>query len=97
MNRIEVKQRTILVGLAGSNGYGLNHLLSDMDYRGVFIAHKKYYLEFDRIEQKGFGWDKVGIFPFLDSNTDTVIYELKKVIQLLAAANPIVLELVWLS
>ena len=97
MNRIEVEQRTILVGLARSHGYGLNHLLSDMDYRGVFIAPKKYYLGFDRIEQKNSGWDEVGIFPFLDSNTDTVIYELKKVIQLLAASNPNVLELVRLS
>lgn len=42
MNRIEVEQRTILVGLAGSHGYGLNHLLSDMDSRGVFIAPKKF-------------------------------------------------------
>ncbi|HCF30360.1 MAG TPA: nucleotidyltransferase [Cyanobacteria bacterium UBA11049] len=97
MRRIEVEQRTILVGLAGSHGYGLNHLLSDMDYRGVFIAPKKYYLGFDRIEQKDSGWDEVGIFPFLDGNTDTVIYELKKVIQLLAAANPNVLELLWVS
>lgn len=97
MKRIEVEQRTILVGLAGSHGYGLNHLRSDIDYRGVFIASKKYYLGFDRIEQKDSGWDETGIFPFLDGNRDTAIYELKKVIQLLAAANPNVLELLWLS
>ncbi len=62
MKRIEVEQRTILVGLAGSHGYGLNHLLSDMDYRGVFIAPKKYYLGFDRIEQKDSGWDDLASF-----------------------------------
>lgn len=97
MKRIEVEQRTILIGLAGSHGYGLNRPDSDHDYRGVFIAPKKYYLGFDRIEQKDSGWDEPGIFPFLDRNADTVIYELKKVIQLLAGANPNVLELLWLS
>lgn len=97
MERIEVEHRTILVGLAGSHGYGLSRPDSDLDYRGVFIAPKKYYLGFDRIEQKDSGWDEPGIFPFLDGNADTVIYELKKVIQLLAGANPNVLELLWLS
>ncbi|OUL29952.1 nucleotidyltransferase domain-containing protein [Nostoc sp. 106C] len=96
MRRIEVEQRTILIGLAGSHGYGLNRPDSDFDYRGVFIAPKKYYLGFDRIEQKENGWDEPGIFPFLDSNKDTVIYELRKILQLLAGANPNVLELLWL-
>lgn len=97
MKRIEVEQRTIFIGLSGSHGYGLNRPESDYDYRGVFIAPKKYYLGFDSIEQKNDGWDEAGIFPFLDGNTDTVIYELKKVIQLLAAANPNILELLWLN
>ncbi|MBW4644002.1 MAG: nucleotidyltransferase domain-containing protein [Goleter apudmare HA4340-LM2] len=96
MQRIEVEQRAIFIGLAGSHGYGLNRPESDFDYRGVFIAPKRYYLGFDRIEQKENGWDEPGIFPFLDSNKDTVIYELKKVIQLLSGANPNVLELLWL-
>lgn len=97
MQRIEVEQRAIFIGLAGSHAYGLNKPTSDYDYRGVFIAPKKYYLGFDRIEQKDDGWDEEGIFPFLDGNKDTVIYELKKVIQLLAAANPNILELLWLN
>ncbi|MBW4561611.1 MAG: nucleotidyltransferase domain-containing protein [Mojavia pulchra JT2-VF2] len=96
MKRIEVEERTILIGLAGSHGYGLNRPESDFDYRGVFIAPKRYYLGFDRIEQKDTGWDEPGMFPFLDSNKDTVIYELKKILQLLAGANPNVLELLWL-
>lgn len=97
MERIEVERRTILVGLAGSHGYGLNRPSSDFDYRGVFIALKRYYLGFDRIEQKDSGWDEPGIFSFLDNNKDTVIYELKKVLPLLAGANPNVLELLWLN
>ncbi|AFZ57311.1 nucleotidyltransferase domain-containing protein [Anabaena cylindrica FACHB-243] len=96
MKRIEVEQRTIFVGLAGSHGYGLNRPDSDYDYRGVFIAPKRYYLGFDSIEQKDTGWDEPGIFPFIDGNQDTVIYELRKVLHLLAGANPNVLELLWL-
>jgi uncharacterized protein len=97
MKRIEVEQRTIFVGLAGSHGYGLNRPESDYDYRGVFIAPKRYYLGFDSIEQKDSGWDEPGIFQFIDGNEDTVIYELRKVIHLLAGANPNVLELLWLN
>jgi predicted nucleotidyltransferase len=96
MKRIEVEQRTIFVGLAGSHGYGLNRPQSDYDYRGVFIAPQRYYLGFDSIEQKDTGWDEPGIFPFIDNNQDTVIYELRKVLHLLAGANPNVLELLWL-
>ncbi|HIK07832.1 MAG TPA: nucleotidyltransferase domain-containing protein [Trichormus sp. M33_DOE_039] len=96
MKRIEVERRTILIGLAGSHGYGLNRPESDFDFRGVFIAPKRYYLGFDRVEQKDAGWDEPGIFPFIDGNKDTVIYELRKVLQLLAGANPNVLELLWL-
>lgn len=97
MKRAAVEERTILIGLAGSHGYGLNRPDSDLDYRGVFIAPKRYYLGFDNIEQKDAGWDEAGIFPFLDGNKDTVIYELKKIIHLLSGANPNVLELLWLQ
>jgi uncharacterized protein len=98
MQRLEVEQRTILIGLAGSHGYGLNRLESDYDYRGVFIAPKKYYLGLDKVEQKDAGWDsEPGIFDFLNGEKDTVIYELKKFIQLLAGANPNILELLWLK
>ncbi|MGD1871873.1 MAG: DNA polymerase beta superfamily protein [Mastigocoleus sp.] len=97
MKRIEVEERTIFVGLAGSHGYGLNRPDSDFDYRGAFIAPKRYYLGFDKVEQKDSGWDEEGILSFLDGNQDTVIYELRKLIQLLAGANPNVLELLWLK
>ncbi len=98
MKRIEVEKRSIFIGLAGSHGYGLNRPDSDLDYRGVFIAPKEYYLGFSTVEQKENGWDtEPGIFPFLDGNNDTVIYELRKIIQLLSGANPNVLELLWLK
>ncbi|MEA5573130.1 DNA polymerase beta superfamily protein [Calothrix sp. UHCC 0171] len=98
MKRIEVEQRSIFIGLAGSHGYGLNRPESDYDYRGVFIAPKEYYLGFSNVEQKDSGWDREsGMFPFLDGNQDTVIYELRKIINLLSGANPNVLELLWLN
>jgi uncharacterized protein len=98
MQRLEVEQRTILIGLAGSHGYGLNRLGSDLDYRGVFIASKSYYLGLDKVEQKDSGWDtEPGIFDFLTGEKDTVIYELKKFVQLLTGANPNILELLWLK
>ncbi len=98
MQRLEVEQRTILIGLAGSHGYGLSRPESDLDYRGVFIAGKKYYLGLDKVEQKDGGWDtEPGIFDFLTNEKDTVIYELKKFVQLLAGANPNILELLWLK
>ena len=57
MKRIEVEQRSIFIGLAGSHGYGLNRPESYYDYRGVFIAPKSYYLGFNTIEQKDAGWN----------------------------------------
>jgi hypothetical protein len=97
MKRIDIEKRTILIGLAGSHGYGLNRPDSDHDYRGIFIASKPYYLGFDVIEQKENGWNEPGIFDFLNNAEDTVIYELRKVLKLLAGANPNVLELLWLN
>jgi uncharacterized protein len=98
MQRLEVEPRTILIGLAGSHGYGLNRPESDLDYRGVFIAPKSYYFGFNKVEQKDGGWDtEPGIFDFLNGEKDTVIYELKKFVQLLAGANPNILELLWLK
>ncbi len=98
MKRLEVEPRTILIGLSGSHGYGLNRPDSDLDYRGVFIAPKQYYLGLDKVEQKDGGWDtEPGIFDFLNGQQDTVIYELKKFVQLLAGANPNILELLWLK
>ncbi|MBW4512039.1 MAG: nucleotidyltransferase domain-containing protein [Scytonematopsis contorta HA4267-MV1] len=97
MKRIEVEKRSIFIGLSGSHGYGLNRPDSDYDYRGVFIAPKRFYLGFDEIEQKDSGWDEPGIFPFIDGNQDTVIYELRKILHLLEGANPNILELLWLN
>ena len=80
MKRVDIENTAILVALTGSTGYGLNRPESDKDYKGIFIASKKYYIGFFTIEQKDSGWDEPGILSFLDNNKDTSLYELKKFI-----------------
>jgi uncharacterized protein len=96
LDRITVEARSILVGLVGSHGYGLSRPSSDQDYRGIFIAPKVFYLGRAAIEQRDSGWSEPGLLNFLDDNQDTVIYELRKYLQLAAGANPNILELLWL-
>jgi hypothetical protein len=94
MNRQEVEDRTILIALTGSRGYGLATETSDYDYRGIFVATKPYYLGFSQIEQKDRGWtEEPGKFSYLSK--DTCIYELKKFLELSADNNPNILELLW--
>jgi hypothetical protein len=94
MNRQEVENRTIIIALTGSRGYGLSTETSDYDYRGIFIATKPYYLGFSQIEQKDKGWaEEPGNFTYLTK--DTSIYELKKFLELSADNNPNILELLW--
>ena len=95
MNRLDVENRTILLALTGSRGYGLATPTSDHDYRGVFIAAKPYYLGLDLIEQKDKGWeeDPSEKFPFL--SRDTCLFELKKFLKLSIDNNPNILELLW--
>jgi uncharacterized protein len=94
MNRLEIENRTILLALTGSRGYGLVTESSDYDYRGVFVATKPYYLGLKEIEHKDSGWtEEEGKFDFLSK--DTTIYELKKFLKLSIDNNPNILELLW--
>ena len=97
MKRVDIENTAILVALTGSTGYGLNRPESDKDYKGIFIASKKYYIGFFTIEQKDSGWDEPGILSFLDNNKDTSLYELKKFIELAKNNNPNILELLWFN
>ncbi|MDY7024556.1 MAG: nucleotidyltransferase domain-containing protein, partial [Cyanobacteriota bacterium] len=95
MNRQEIENRTILIALTGSRGYGLATPTSDYDYRGVFIATKPYYLGLGKIEQEDKGWENNTSekFPYLAK--DTCIYELRKFLKLSVDNNPNILELLW--
>ncbi|MGD2181519.1 nucleotidyltransferase domain-containing protein [Lusitaniella coriacea] len=94
MNHLEIENRTILLALTGSRGYGLATDASDYDYRGIFIATKPYYLGLKTIEQQDSGWkENAKKFKFLSK--DTAIYELKKFLKLAVDNNPNILELLW--
>lgn len=97
MKRLEIEERTILIALTGSRGYGLATATSDYDYRGVFIATKPYYLGFETIEQADRGWEEEtpSQFPFLSK--DTCFYELRKFLKLSVDNNPNILELLWFN
>lgn len=67
--------------IRGSHAYGTNIESSDTDYAGVFIQSRDDIFGFNYKEQIN------------DDNNDTVIYEIRRFLQLLATNNPTVLEL----
>lgn len=75
----------ILLGLGGSRAYGTNLPESDVDIRGIALnpADQAFGLAMD-FEQ------------VVDVTTDTVIYSLRKMMQLLLSCNPNTIELMGL-
>lgn len=71
----------ILLTLGGSHAYGTETEHSDLDIRGIAINTKKEILLGQDFEQ------------VVERNTDTVIYSLKKIVNLLKSVNPNVVEL----
>ena len=73
--------KPLLLVIRGSHAYGTNIENSDTDYAGVFIQSQEDIFGFNYKEQIN------------DDKNDTVIYEIKRFLQLLASNNPTVLEL----
>lgn len=71
----------ILLTLGGSWAYGTNIETSDVDIRGIALNSKEEILTNKNFEQRD---DKV---------TDTVVYSFNKIINLLTASNPNVIEI----
>ena len=63
-------RNVIYLVLSGSFGYGTNNANSDKDLRGVLIEDNKYLYVLKTFEQ------------FQDISSDTVIYNLKKLVRL---------------
>lgn len=76
--------RTVLLTRHGSHAYGLATPTSDLDVKGVAVAPVAYYLGFSqRFEQAEC------------AEPDTVIYELRKFMQLAADCNPSIVEVLF--
>lgn len=73
--------RIILLTAGGSYAYGTNVETSDTDIRGIAIERKEEVLGLSCFDQ------------FEDRVTDTVIYGLRKTVNLALAANPNILEM----
>jgi predicted nucleotidyltransferase len=71
--------------IAGSRAYGTTNNTSDEDLRGIFAVPADTYLDLIRPP------DQVG-----DERGNTVFYALRRVIELLAQANPNILELLFM-
>jgi predicted nucleotidyltransferase len=67
--------------IRGSHAYGTNIETSDTDYSGIFILSEEDILGNKYIEQIN------------DDKNDTVIYEIRRFLELLGSNNPTVLEL----
>lgn len=80
-----LRGRVMLLGLAGSYGYGTWHEGSDVDLRGVALQRPSDLLGLTSFEQY-----------VDDRGTDTVIYGFNKLVRLLLDANPSACELLGL-
>ncbi len=77
--------KEILRVYAGSISYGTNDENSDIDIRGVCIPSESVLLGLENFEQKVY------------SEEDTVIFSLKKFVNLALQNNPNILELLWVN
>lgn len=80
-----LKSNTILLGLGGSYAYGTNVEGSDIDIRGI-ATHSPM----DILTGKGFE-------QIENSETDTVVYSLRKIVNLLCNCNPNTIEILGLE
>lgn len=72
-----------LLVVGGSHAYGMNTETSDVDIRGVALNRPNEIIGFQKFEQ------------FLDKTTDTTIYSFNKIIELLIANNPNIIEMLF--
>ena len=71
--------------IGGSHLYGLNNKLSDVDFRGIFIANNKRYLA---------GFEKVDSIV-TDGEIDSTYYELGRFLHLMRKSNTQVMEILF--
>lgn len=79
----KLKDNVVLLVVAGSHGYGLNTEESDLDIRGISMGTPDSIL----------GMESFDIFD--NKNTDTVIYSMKRFVELAMKGAPNVLEILF--
>ena len=79
----KLKDNIVLLVVAGSHAYGLNTEESDLDIRGISMGTSDSIL----------GMESFDIFE--DKNTDTVIYSIKRFMELAIKGAPNVLEILF--
>lgn len=79
----KLKDRIILLVVGGSYSYGTNSKNSDIDIRGIYLETKDVSLGFNDELQ------------YNDTNTDTVLYSLKKFLNLVRECNPNIIEMLY--
>jgi len=88
----------ILFCKSGSHAYGLNTETSDLDYKGICIAPRRFYLSMEEFEQKDKGWGEETSpdtrFSELDGS-DSTVYDVRRYLRLLQSQNPNILEMLW--
>ena len=75
----------ILLGMGGSYAYGTNILGSDIDLRGIALNNRENIILGKDFEQ------------VVNTDTDTTIYSLKKMVNLLINCNPNTIEIIGLK
>lgn len=81
-----LKQNTIFLTVHGSHAYGTNIEGSDVDFKGIAIPPKEYFLTAKRFEQ---ATSPEGTEP------DMVVYEIRKFFDLAANCNPNIIEVLF--
>lgn len=79
----KLKDNIVLLVVAGSHGYGLNTEESDLDIRGISMGTPDSIL----------GLESFDVFE--NKNTDTVIYSMKRFMELAMKGAPNVLEILF--
>lgn len=100
MNLEWLKKNTIYLTLHGSQAYGLNNDLSDVDVKGICVPPRHIendlFQRFEQAENDKLVEEKYASWKNPKNPTfESVIYSLRKFFLLAAKVNPNIIELLW--